>query len=160
VAETVGFFSFQCKGGDVMRYFAQMMGLLTIGIILLTGCGGPSPIAGLVDFVKDDPAAKKFLKSWPLPEEFEQTGDPSFERTRTVTPGKEVVRYKEIHFSGLAGNLDQSAVLEFYRVALTKQGYEVTGGEGGLSFRSEKWSGEVTVSAESPPVVNVDAEQS
>jgi len=112
-----------------------------------------------VDFVKDDPAAKKFLKSWPLPEGFERTGNPTFERTRTITPGKEVVRFNEIHFSGLAGNLDQNAVLEFYRTALTEQGYEVTGSEGGLSFRSEKWSGEVTVSAEAPPVINVDAVQ-
>jgi len=142
-----------------MRQFARMMVVVAVGFILMTGCGGPSPIAGLVDFVKDDPAAKKFLKSWPLPEGFERTGNPTFERTRTITPGKEVVRFNEIHFSGLAGNLDQNAVLEFYRTALTEQGYEVTGSEGGLSFRSEKWSGEVTVSAEAPPVINVDAVQ-
>ena len=143
-----------------MQQIARMMGLLAIGIIFLTGCGGPSLIAGLVDFVKDDPAAKKFLKNWPLPEGFEHTGDPSFERTRTVTPGKEEVRFNGIHFSGLAGNLDQAAVLEFYRTALTEQGYEVTSGEGGLSFNSEKWSGKVTVSAEAPALVNVDAVQS
>ena len=143
-----------------MKQFARVLGVVAVGVILLTGCGGPSPIAGLVDFVKDDPAAKKFLKSWPLPEGFEQTGNPTFERTRTISPGKEVVRFGEIHFSGLAGNLDQTALLEFYRTALTEQGYEVTGGAGGLSFRSEKWSGEVTVSAEAPPVVNVDAVQS
>jgi hypothetical protein len=154
------YFIFQCKGGDVMQQFVRMIGLSAIGIILLTGCGGPSPIDGLVDFVKDDPAAKRFLKGWPLPEGFEMTGSPSFQRTRSVSANGEVIRFGEIHFSGLAGNLGQSAVLEFYRTALTEQGYEVTGGEDGLKFRGEKWSGEVTVSAEVPPVVNVDAEQS
>lgn len=143
-----------------MQLRARMMGLLAIGMMLLTGCGGPSPIAGLVEFVKDDPAAKKFLKSWPLPEGFEQTGNPTFERTRSISPDGEVVRFGEIHFSGRVADLDQSAALEFYRTALTEQGYEVTGGEGGLSFKSEKWSGEVTVSAKAPPVVNVDASQS
>ena len=131
-----------------MKQLARMMVLSTIGFLLLTGCGGPSPIQGLVTFVEDDPEAKKFLKTWPLPEGFEQTGNPTFQRTQQISPGREVVRFGEIHFSGLAGIMDQEAVLEFYRTALTKQGYAVTVNEDGLEFRSEKWSGEVTVSAE------------
>ena len=113
-----------------------------------------------MDFVKEDPAAKKYLKNWPLPEEFELTGNPSFQRTRRVSAGGEVIRVGEIHFSGLAGKLDQVAALEFYRAALTERGYAVTQDAEGLDFQDEKWSGEVTVSAEVPPVISVDAKQS
>ena len=134
-------------------------GALFVGLMLLASCGPPSPIELIVDFVKDDPAAKKFLKSWPLPEGFEVTGDPQFQRTRQITPGKEVVRFGEIHFSGFGGALDQAGVLDFYKTALTKQGYEVTSGEGELDFSGEPWSGKVTVSAETPPVITLHAVQ-
>jgi hypothetical protein len=141
------------------RHIVCTVGALAVGILLLGGCGPPSPIEGIVDFVKDDPAAKKFLKSWPLPEGFELTGSPQFQRTREITPGKEVVRFGEIHFSGLVGALDHAGVLEFYQNALTKQGYEVTSGEGELNFRGEVWSGKVTVSPAEPLVVLMDAVQ-
>jgi hypothetical protein len=148
------------KGGKIMRYLVCRIGSLVVGLALLAGCGTPSPIDGLIDLVKDDPAAKKFLKSWPLPEGFELTGSPQFQRTRQITPGKEVVRIGEIHFSGLGGNMDQAALLEFYRTALTKKGYEVTSGEaGGLEFSGAKWSGRVAVSSDEPSVVAVDAAQ-
>ena len=136
----------------------KILGLLAIGSLLLASCGGgDSPIGLLIEMVKEDPSAKNFLKSFPLPDSFEVVGNPEFNRVRTVSPKGAQTIYKRIFFTGQSADQDRAGILTFFREGLSKKGYVVQDTEKGLAFRGDKWSGMLDVSSGIKPIITIDA---
>lgn len=136
----------------------KIFGLLAVSLLLLTSCGGgDSPIGLLIEMVKEDPSAKKFLKNFPLPDSFEVVGNPKFSRVRTMSPKGAETKYKRIFFTGKSADQDRTSILAFFRESLLKKGYDVQNSEKGLTFRGDKWSGMLDVSSVTQPIITIDA---
>ena len=136
----------------------KIIGLLAISLIFFMSCGGgSSPIGFLIEMVKEDPSAKKFLKNFPLPDNFEVVGNPEFNRVSTISAKGSETIYKRIFFSGQSADQDRASILAFFREGLLKKGYDVQDTEKGLTFRGDKWSGTLDVSIGTQPVITIDA---
>lgn len=136
----------------------KIFGLFAVSLLLFASCGGgDSPIGLLIEMVKEDPSAKNFLKSFPLPDSFEVVGNPEFNRVRTVSAKGSETKIKRILFSGKSIDQNRTNILAFFREGLLKKGYDVQETEKGLTFRGDEWSGMLDVSSATQPIITIDA---